>query len=203
MTIALPLGAPPLSPVRTGLPVVEVTACPPRRECSARHWFAPAGAGEGVVLPFAKTSGRGDSDHSNQTHDVLIPTMPSPSEQAAPLSVIRILRAPLMLGVAMLLLGNGLIGTLLGVRAGIEAFPTVVIGIIMSACYLGYIAGARLGPAFIHRVGHIRTFAALAAIAATMAGLHAMFVAPPCVVRVPPDHRSLLRRPLRRHGELD
>jgi MFS family permease len=83
-----------------------------------------------------------------------------------------------MLGVAMLLLGNGLIGTLLGVRAGIEAFPTVAVGIIMSAYYLGYIAGSRLGPAFIHRVGHIRTFAALAAIAATMAGLHAMFVGP-------------------------
>ena len=48
----------------------------------------------------------------------------------------------------------------------------------MSAYYLGYIAGSRLGPAFIHRVGHIRTFAALAAIAATMAALHAMFVHP-------------------------
>lgn len=104
--------------------------------------------------------------------------MPSPNDPAAPLSVIRILRSPLMLGVATLLLGNGLIGTLLGVRAGIEAFPTVAVGIIMSAYYLGYIAGSRLGPAFIHRVGHIRTFAALAAIAATMAGLHAMFVAP-------------------------
>jgi MFS family permease len=104
--------------------------------------------------------------------------MPSPSDQVARISVIRVLRAPLMLGVAMLLLGNGLIGTLLGVRAGIEAFPTVAVGIVMSAYYVGYIAGSRLGPAFIHRVGHIRTFAALAAIAATMAGLHAMFVAP-------------------------
>ena len=104
--------------------------------------------------------------------------MPSPNEQAAPATLISLLRSPLMVGVAMLLLGNGLIGTLLGVRAGIEGFPTVAIGIIMSAYYLGYIAGARLGPAFIHRVGHIRTFAALAAVAATMAGLHAMFVEP-------------------------
>jgi MFS family permease len=88
------------------------------------------------------------------------------------------LRSPLMAGVAMLLLGNGLIGTLLGVRAGIEGFPTVAVGVIMAAYYLGYIAGSRLGPAFIHRVGHIRTFAALAAIAATMAALHAMFVHP-------------------------
>lgn len=107
-----------------------------------------------------------------------VSTMPSPDDQAAPATVISLLRSPLMLGVATLLLGNGLIGTLLGVRAGIEAFPTVAIGIIMSAYYLGYIAGARLGPAFIHRVGHIRTFAALAAIAATMTGLHAIFVEP-------------------------
>lgn len=106
------------------------------------------------------------------------PTMPSPNDQAAPLPVISVLRSPLMLGVATLLLGNGLIGTLLSVRAGIEAFPTVAVGIIMSAYYVGYIAGSRLGPAFIYRVGHIRTFAALAAVAATMAGLHAMLVAP-------------------------
>jgi chromate reductase len=49
-----------------------------------------------------------------------------------------------MLGVATLLLGNGLIGTLLGLRAGIEAFPTAAIGIIMSAYYLGYIVGSRV-----------------------------------------------------------
>ncbi|HLT02118.1 MAG TPA: MFS transporter [Geminicoccaceae bacterium] len=89
-----------------------------------------------------------------------------------------VLRSSLMVGVAILLLGNGLIGTLLGVRAGIEAFPTVAVGIIMSCYYVGYIGGAHLGPAFISRVGHIRTFAALAAIAATTAGLHAMFVHP-------------------------
>jgi MFS family permease len=104
--------------------------------------------------------------------------MPSPNDQAASATLSALLGSPLMVGVAMLLLGNGLIGTLLGVRAGIEGFPTVAIGIIMAAYYLGYIAGARLGPASIHRVGHIRTFAALAAIAATMAGLHAMFVEP-------------------------
>jgi hypothetical protein len=83
-----------------------------------------------------------------------------------------------VLGVAALLLGNGLVGTLLGVRTGIEAFPTIAIGIIMSGYYLGYMAGSRVGPTLIHRVGHIRTFAALAAIAAAMAGLHAVFVAP-------------------------
>jgi MFS family permease len=104
--------------------------------------------------------------------------MPNLGDQAAPVTVLALLRRPLMLGVATLLLGNGLIGTLLGLRAGIEAFPTAAIGIIMSAYYLGYIVGSRVGPTWIHRVGHIRTFAALAAIAAAMAGLHAVFVSP-------------------------
>lgn len=102
--------------------------------------------------------------------------MSSPNDPDPKLLVV--LRSPLMLGVLLLLLGNGLLGTLLGVRAGIEAFPTVAIGLIMSAYYLGYIGGARLAPRFIRRVGHIRTFAALAAIAATMVGLHALFVEP-------------------------
>lgn len=88
------------------------------------------------------------------------------------------IRTPLWVGVAMLLLGNGLLGTLLGVRAGIEGFAIATVGIIMSAYYVGYLAGSRVGPKFIHRVGHIRTFAALAAIASATASLHAISATP-------------------------
>ena len=38
---------------------------------------------------------------------------------------------PLLLGIGLLMLGNGLQGTLLGVRATIEGFPTAITGIIM------------------------------------------------------------------------
>jgi MFS family permease len=48
-------------------------------------------------------------------------------------------------------------------------------GIIMSAYFVGYLAGSRIGPRFIHRVGNTRTYAALAAAAA---GLHAVFDTP-------------------------
>jgi hypothetical protein len=41
--------------------------------------------------------------------------------------------AALLLGVALLLLGSGLQGTLLGIRGSIEAFSPLVIGIIMTA----------------------------------------------------------------------
>ncbi|MFI4880851.1 MAG: MFS transporter, partial [Steroidobacterales bacterium] len=56
---------------------------------------------------------------------------------------------PLLLGMGILMLGAGLQSTLLGVRATIEAFPTIVIGIIMSCYYVGYLIGTRLAPQFL------------------------------------------------------
>jgi len=40
--------------------------------------------------------------------------------------------AALLLGVAFLMLGNGLQGTLLGVRGAIESFSAIEIGLVMS-----------------------------------------------------------------------
>ena len=48
---------------------------------------------------------------------------------------------PLLLGMGVLMLGAGLQGTLLGLRATIEGFPTPVIGVIMSCYYVGYLLG--------------------------------------------------------------
>ncbi|MEH6830016.1 MAG: MFS transporter [Sulfitobacter sp.] len=104
--------------------------------------------------------------------------VPTPSSDQTGSTLADEVWTPLWLGVALLLLGSGLLGTLLGVRAGVEGFTTATVGIIMSAYFLGYLAGSRIGPMFIHRVGHIRTYAALAAIAAAAAGLHAIFVSP-------------------------
>lgn len=77
--------------------------------------------------------------------------------------------AALLLGVALLLLGSGLQGTLLGIRGSIEAFPPLVIGIIMTAYYVGFIAGCMFGALMIERVGHIRAFAVFASIASATA----------------------------------
>lgn len=67
----------------------------------------------------------------------------------------------LFLGMFMLMVGNGLQGTLLGVRGGIENFSTFHMSIIMSAYFLGFLGGSRLAPDMIRRVGHVRVFAAL------------------------------------------
>ena len=71
---------------------------------------------------------------------------------------------PLLLGMGVLMLGSGLQSTLLGVRATLEGFPTVVTGVIMSCYYLGYLLGTRIAPPLLRRLGHIRVFATLAAI---------------------------------------
>ena len=59
----------------------------------------------------------------------------------------------LLLGMGILMLGAGLQGTLLGVRATLEGFPTLVIGAVMAAYYVGYVAGSLVAPSLIHRVG--------------------------------------------------
>jgi MFS family permease len=78
----------------------------------------------------------------------------------------------------VLMLGAGLQGTLLGVRATLEGFPTPIIGAVMSCYYVGYLMGTRAAPAMLTRVGHIRVFAALAAVASVTILVQGAFVNP-------------------------
>lgn len=84
----------------------------------------------------------------------------------------------ILLGAAILIAGSGLFGTLLGVRAGQEGFADVVIGLIMSAYFIGFFIGTYVCPAIVRRVGHIRAFTMFAAIASATAILHALVVGP-------------------------
>ncbi|MCF2903745.1 MFS transporter [Octadecabacter sp. CECT 8868] len=67
----------------------------------------------------------------------------------------------LFLGMFMLMVGNGLQGTLLGIRGGIENFSAFQMSIVMSGYFVGFLGGSRLAPEMIRRVGHVRVFAAL------------------------------------------
>jgi len=82
----------------------------------------------------------------------------------------------LLISILVLVLGNGLQGTLLGVRASLEGMSQQSVGFMMSAYYLGYLGGSLLSPRWIIRVGHIRTFAALASVASAVSLAHALFV---------------------------
>lgn len=85
---------------------------------------------------------------------------------------------PLFLGLGMIVLGNGLQGTLLGLRATLEGFPVVATGIIMTCYYIGYLLGSIIVPKLVGQVGHIRVFAALASMASTTILLHAIAINP-------------------------
>ena len=84
----------------------------------------------------------------------------------------------LLLGFGILMLGDGLQGTLLAVRAYREGFPTAVTGLVMSSFYAGFLGGTLWAPGIVRRVGHIRVFAALAALASAGILVHAAFVHP-------------------------
>jgi len=84
----------------------------------------------------------------------------------------------LLSGVALLLLGSGLLGTLLGVRGSLEGFGDQVLGLIMSGYFLGFFLGTFLAPAAIHRMGHIRAFAFFGALFTCSVLLHALWVDP-------------------------
>ncbi len=85
---------------------------------------------------------------------------------------------PLLLGIGLMMLGNGMQGTLLGLRANLEGFPTAVTGIVMSGYYVGFLLGSVLTPRILGNVGHVRVFAALASLGSTAALVHAVFPDP-------------------------
>ena len=68
---------------------------------------------------------------------------------------------PLLLGMLLLMLGNGLQGSLLGVRGSTLGFSSVEMSLVMSAYFAGFLIASRVTPIMIRRVGHVRVFAAL------------------------------------------
>ncbi len=82
----------------------------------------------------------------------------------------------LFFGVGMIMLANGLQGSLIGVRASLEGYTAFAAGLIMTGYYAGFLSGALIIPQRIKNVGHVRTFAALASIASISILLHSLHV---------------------------
>lgn len=79
----------------------------------------------------------------------------------------------LLLGLMLLMLGNGLQGTLLGIRGAIEGFATWQMSVVMSSYFLGFLAGSQMTPHMLARVGHVRVFAALGSLISAVLVLYA------------------------------
>jgi MFS family permease len=80
----------------------------------------------------------------------------------------------LLLGAGMMALGVGLLGLLLPIRMSLEGVAPQIAGYVMSAYYAGFVAGSFMAQRIIGRVGHIRAFAAFAAILTAAVMVHAL-----------------------------
>jgi MFS family permease len=86
--------------------------------------------------------------------------------------------AIILLGAILVFTGNGLLQTMLPMRADLEHFSTAMIGLQGTAYFGGFIAGCVLGPALIKNVGHIRAFAGVVAILAAVILVFAIWIDP-------------------------
>ena len=84
----------------------------------------------------------------------------------------------LLLSFGMLLLGNGMIGTLLGIRSRLEEFSMEITGVIMAGFSVGLLLGALYAVRVVAAVGHIRAFAAFASIMSVAVLAHVLFIDP-------------------------
>ncbi len=92
--------------------------------------------------------------------------------------MLKVLRGswPLLLGVMLLMVGNGVQGSLLGIRGAMEGFSTFELSIVMSAYFLGFLGGSRLAPEMIRKVGHVRVFSALGSLISAVLILYPMLL---------------------------
>jgi len=85
---------------------------------------------------------------------------------------------PALFSAAVLLAGNGLLSTMIALRARTEGFSESTIGIFGAAYFLGFLLSSWGSIYLIRRAGHIRVFAGLAAAAAIAVLCMLMWVEP-------------------------
>jgi len=82
----------------------------------------------------------------------------------------------LLSGIALLLLGSGLVNTVIPLRGSLEGFSANTLGLIGSTYFLGFFLGTFIAPRLIRRMGHIRAFAFFGATVASCILLHTLIV---------------------------
>jgi MFS family permease len=84
----------------------------------------------------------------------------------------------LLLGAGLLILGHGLLTTLLSVRGEIAGFGATLIGGVGTAYYAGFFGGCMFLPPLMRRIGHIRMFSAAGALVAAASLIQGMLLDP-------------------------
>jgi len=89
-----------------------------------------------------------------------------------------ILFVALFTATLVLMLGDGLVGSLVSLRMSVEGIATSLIGLVTSGFYVGLVLGSFVCPKVVYRSGHIRAFAAFAAITTVTTLFFPLFIAP-------------------------
>lgn len=111
--------------------------------------------------------------------DGIVPTDDTLPTEAGPISTSLVWATwALFVGLGLLLIGAGLFATVVGIRVETDGFPTLAIGLIAAAYYLGFLLGSRLTLIALGTVGHIRVYAALASVLAAVILMTGMVVHP-------------------------
>lgn len=120
--------------------------------------LAPIGADSGLALR-----------RFSSLHETLLTT------KTSAVSVIRTSWA-LFVALALVMVGNGLQGSLIGVRTQVESFSDGATGFIITGYYAGFLVGSWFIPRVLREVGHIRVFVGLASVVSATVLIHAMWV---------------------------
>ncbi|MDJ0683975.1 MAG: MFS transporter [Alphaproteobacteria bacterium] len=84
----------------------------------------------------------------------------------------------LFVGLAFIMLGNGLQGSLVAIRAQFEIFDNTTTGYIMAGYFAGFFIGSLIVPSLVARVGHVRVFGALASLSSLAILVFPVFIDP-------------------------
>ena len=83
---------------------------------------------------------------------------------------------PLFIATVFLTMGNGLMSSLLSINMRLGGYGDQVIGLVMSANYLGILLGVYFGQKIVQKVGHIRGFAVFAAVMTAVSLTHGLYM---------------------------
>ncbi len=129
---------------------------------------APEGSPEGAECPPQASEGAPRPDEH--------PT--APAQRDPPADHPRTTIIAIMISVFLMGTGTALQGSAVSLRGGLEGFSDTIIGVIMSANYVGLILGSLLAPTLIRGVGYVRTYAAFASIGSASAIVHVLLIHP-------------------------
>ena len=82
----------------------------------------------------------------------------------------------LLIATTILTMGNGLMNSLLGINLRLQGYSELIVGLVMSANYLGILLGVYFCQKIVHQVGHIRSFAVFAAVMTAVALAHGLYL---------------------------